>query len=268
MRILITNDDGLHAPGLLALARAAEGAGHEVVAVAPEGDRSGSGAAIGNLGEGSHLRYRRMPLEGLDGVESYELDAPPALCVIAAGLEAFGPRPDLVLSGVNPGLNTGRVTLHSGTVGAALTAAHFGLSAVAVSIDGYEHSVKHWDVAAELGVQAGEWAAAAEGLVTLNLSVPDRPRGELREPRHGELARFGAIRTEVLGRTDERIELGFRPTEAELPDHVDTSLANAGHVVVTPLTGIRVADRDDTHHLLSALQVGLDLADGTGDGTG
>ena len=76
MRILITNDDGLHAPGLLALARAADEAGHEVVAVAPEGDRSGSGAAIGNLGEAAHLRYRRMPLDGLNHVESFELDAP------------------------------------------------------------------------------------------------------------------------------------------------------------------------------------------------
>ena len=169
-----------------------------------------------------------------------------------------------MLSGVNPGLNTGRVTLHSGTVGAALTAAHFGLSAVAVSIDGFEHSVKHWDVAAALGVQAGEWASAAEGLVTLNLSVPDLPRAALREPRHGELARFGAIRTEVLSRTDERIELGFRPTEEDLPDHVDTSLATAGHVVVTPLTGIQVADRNDTHHLLATLQGGLDLEDGSG----
>ncbi len=262
MRVLITNDDGLHAPGLLALARAADEAGHDVVAVAPEGDRSGSGAAIGNLGEGSNLRYRRMPLEGLDDVEAFELDAPPALCVIAAGLEAFGPRPDLVLSGVNPGLNTGRVTLHSGTVGAALTAAHFGLSAVAVSVDGHEHSVKHWDVAAELAVQAGVWAEAAEGLVTLNLSVPDLPRCEIREPRHGELARFGVIHTEVLNRTDERLELGFRPSEADLPAHVDSSLAVNGHVVVTALTGIQVAPRDDTDHLLAVLRGGLGLPGG------
>src|SRR5690606_21932747 len=81
MRILVTNDDGLHAPGLLALATALDAAGHEVLAVAPHGDRSGSGAAIGNLVDGSYVRYREMPLAGLDRVHSIELDGPPALCV-------------------------------------------------------------------------------------------------------------------------------------------------------------------------------------------
>ena len=56
MRILVTNDDGLHAPGLRALAEALDAAGHEIIAIAPEGDRSGSGAAIGNLGDGAMLR--------------------------------------------------------------------------------------------------------------------------------------------------------------------------------------------------------------------
>ena len=153
LRALVTNDDGLHAPGLLALATALDAAGHEVLAVAPHGDRSGSGAAIGNLVDGSYVRYREMPLAGLDRVHSIELDGPPALCVFAACLGAFGDPPELVASGLNPGLNTGRLTLHSGTVGAALTAANLGLSAVATSIAGREHSIEHWDTGGQLTVQ-------------------------------------------------------------------------------------------------------------------
>jgi len=257
MRVLVTNDDGLHAPGLRALASAAMAAGHDVVAVAPEGDRSGSAASIGNLGEGSLLPYRSVSFDGLDEVEAYELDAPPALCVIATCLEAFGARPDFVLSGVNPGYNTGRATLHSGTVGAALSAAHFGLSAVAVSIAGHERTVAHWDVAAGLAVEAAGWIAAGDEMVTLNLSVPDRPRHEVLEPVHAGLAPLGVIRTEVLDRTAERLELGFRPTDSELPEGSDSAMASAGHVVIKPLTGIRAASLVGVDDLLVALKRSL-----------
>ena len=238
MRILVTNDDGLHAPGLHALAAALDAAGHEIIAIAPEGDRSGSGAAIGNLGEGSFLRYRPMPLPGLDRVESIELDGPPALCVFASHLGAFGAPPDLVASGVNPGLNSGRVTLHSGTVGAALTAANLGISAVAVSIDGHEPSIKHWDVAAELAARIVNWLPDAEERTVINLSVPDLSAAELGAPRWGTLAPYGAVRAEVLDRTAERVELGFVPTGGELPSDSDTHLAAQGHPVVTALRGI------------------------------
>lgn len=253
MRVLVTNDDGLHAPGLAHLAAAAVHAGHEVVAVAPDGNRSGSGAAIGDLGEQSSLRCRDMPLPGLDGVSSIELDAPPALCVITACLGAFGEPPEVVLSGINPGLNTGRSTFHSGTVGAALTAANFGLSAVAVSIAGHEPDVEHWEVAADLAVSTSAWVAERRGITTVNLSVPDLPADRLGPPRAGTLAPVGAIHTEVIGRDDEWLRLGFRPTERELPEGSDTRLAAAGHVVVTPIAGIHAVPAGDLDPLLDGL---------------
>jgi 5'-nucleotidase len=239
MRVLVTNDDGLHAPGLIALATALDAAGHDVLAVAPEGDRSGSGAAVGNLIEGSFLRYRSMPLAGLDRVESIELDGPPALCVLAASLGAFGEPPELVASGVNPGLNTGRLTLHSGTVGAALTAANFAMSAVAVSIAGREHSVKHWNVAAEMAAGVVEWLPVGGEPTVVNLSVPDLPVQDLAETRWAPLAPFGNLRAQVVDRTEGRIEFAFVPTDAELPPDSDAALAAAGHPVVTALIGIR-----------------------------
>ncbi len=194
-----------------------------------------------------------MPLDGLDAVRSIELDAPPALCVIAACLGAVDGPPDFVLSGINPGLNTGRSTFHSGTVGAALTAAHFGVSAVAVSIDGHESAIENWAVAGGLAVQAVEWAARQEGITTINLSVPDRPHHELSDTRFGSLAPLGTVHTEVLGRDEEWLRLGFRLTEQPMPEGSDSRLVADGHVVVTPVQGIRAVPGADVDGLISAM---------------
>ncbi len=260
MRVLLTNDDGLHAPGLRALAESAVAAGHEVLAVAPEGDWSGSSAAVGNLGADTGIRYREMPLAGLESVRSVELDAPPALCVIATCLEVFGPRPDMVLSGVNPGLNTGRATMHSGTVGAALTAAGFGLSSVAVSIAGHESEVVNWTVAADLAVAVGAWLANDAGVHTVNLSVPDLPARDLADPVVAPLARFGSVRTQLLERTADRIHLGFVPLTEDLDPGSDTLMVADGHVVLTPLQRVQAAELASIDSLPPALVEWIETA--------
>jgi 5'-nucleotidase len=135
MKVLVTNDDGVGSAGLHALARALVAAGRDVVVVAPDRDMSGSGAAIGHIHADQHIDAERVELPGLAGVPAYAVDGPPGLCVLAARLGGFGAVPDLVISGINPGCNTGRAVLHSGTVGAALTAANFGSRGLAVSID-------------------------------------------------------------------------------------------------------------------------------------
>ena len=135
MKVLVTNDDGVGSPGLHALARALVDAGHDVVVVAPDRDYSGSGAAIGHLHADDHIDVAPVELPGLSGVPAYAVDGPPGLCVLTARLGGFGDPPDVVVSGINPGCNTGRAVLHSGTVGAALTGANFGVRGLAVSID-------------------------------------------------------------------------------------------------------------------------------------
>ena len=135
MKVLVTNDDGIDAPGLHALGQALVADGRDVVVVAPARDMSGSGAAIGQVHLDQSIDARRVELPGLDGVPAYALDGAPGLCVLAARLGGFGDPPDVVMSGINPGCNTGRAVLHSGTVGAALTAANFGVRGLAVSID-------------------------------------------------------------------------------------------------------------------------------------
>ncbi|HRW36527.1 MAG: 5'/3'-nucleotidase SurE [Acidimicrobiales bacterium] len=233
MRALVTNDDGIDAPGIEALARAVHEAGHEAIVVAPLGERSGAGAAIGTLSQATELRLERRTLPGLDDVEAVGLDAPPALCVITARLGAFGDLPEVVVSGINPGLNTGRAILHSGTVGAALTAANHGISGLAVSIAGERPT--HWATAAELAVHALDWLAAAPLRTVLNLNVPDLPIDEVRGVCWATPAALGEWHAVVAESGPSVLRLGLRRTEVELPPDSDTALVAAGFAAVTLL---------------------------------
>jgi 5'-nucleotidase len=135
MRVLVTNDDGVESRGLHVLARALVDTGLDVIVAAPDRDMSGSAAAIGQIHIDQEIEAEPIELPDLAGVVAYAVDGPPGLCVLAARLGGFGQPPDLVVSGINPGCNTGRAILHSGTVGAALTAANLGARGLAVSID-------------------------------------------------------------------------------------------------------------------------------------
>jgi 5'-nucleotidase len=184
MRVLVTNDDGIDAPGLHALARALAEDGRDVVVVAPDCDMSGSGAAIGQVHLDQSIDARRVGLPGLDGVPAYALAGAPGLCVLAARLAGFGPPPDVVVSGINPGCNTGRAVLHSGTVGAALTAANFGVRGLAVSIDVVSRRVHEQGpvgvaegAAASMDVvDSGDATGMPDGRETPGAGAPRRPR--------------------------------------------------------------------------------------------
>src|SRR5687768_6804026 len=118
MRVLVTNDDGIDSPGILALARAALEVGLDVTVAAPSWDSSGASASLTAVERDGRFLLSKETLPGLDGVRAFGVEAAPAFIVRAAVRGAFGPEPDLVLSGVNHGPNTGHAVLHSGTVGA------------------------------------------------------------------------------------------------------------------------------------------------------
>lgn len=127
--ILVTNDDGIDSDGLVALARAMQEHG-TVTIVAPDGEYSGAGAAIGPIWQDRPEVHERV----IDGIErAYAVSGPPALCVLYARLNAFGFHPDLIVSGINPGANVGRSVYHSGTIGACLTGRNAGIPGIAVS---------------------------------------------------------------------------------------------------------------------------------------
>jgi 5'-nucleotidase len=147
---------------------------------------------------------------------------------------------DLVVAGINPGNNTGRATLHSGTVGAALTASNFGCSAVAVSI-GWSDA-PHWATAGAYAVAAVDWVTTAPPKTVVNLNLPDRPLHEVRGARWAELAPFGTVRATLDPVGDDRLEFALVETAVELPPDSDTALVNAGYVAVTTLTPVRAAE--------------------------
>ncbi len=124
MRILVTNDDGIYSPGLLALAEVAAAFG-EVRVVAPDVEQSAMGQAITIT---RPLHYRATPMGGL---EAYRVNGTPADCVVL-GTHHWD-RVDLVLSGINLGSNLGHEIWHSGTVAAAKQAALLGIPAIAFS---------------------------------------------------------------------------------------------------------------------------------------
>jgi 5'-nucleotidase len=125
-RILVTNDDGVLAPGLLALKQALESVG-EVTVIAPERGWSASGHT-----KTMHKPLRLWPTTLADGSRAYATNGAPSDCVGLVLLGAVPVRPDLVVSGVNRGGNMGSDITYSGTVAAALEAVVAGLPALAV----------------------------------------------------------------------------------------------------------------------------------------
>ena len=148
-RALVTNDDGIDSPGLHALAAAAVSAGLEVIVAAPAEQSSGASAALTATRREGRTVVARRELPGLDGVEAWAVEAQPGHIVVAALNGWFDPAPDVVLSGINHGANVGRAVLHSGTVGAALTAGISDVRGLAVSLDVALHPTgeRHWESA-------------------------------------------------------------------------------------------------------------------------
>ncbi|MBW1892483.1 MAG: 5'/3'-nucleotidase SurE [Deltaproteobacteria bacterium] len=127
MKIFLTNDDGIHAIGLLALQRALKDF-YKILIVAPDKERSAVGHGI-TLHE--PIRANKVDINGVHG---YALSGTPVDCIKFGLLELLDDRPDMVISGINPGANTGVNINYSGTVAAAREATLYGIPSMAVSI--------------------------------------------------------------------------------------------------------------------------------------
>jgi 5'-nucleotidase len=237
VRLLVTNDDGVMAPGIAALARAMATTGHDIVVAAPHQDMTGFGAALGSFHVDGSIDVKPVDLDGLDGVPCFSVTGPPALAVMAARLGGFGPPPDLVVSGINPGPNTGRATLHSGTVGAVLTGGNFGVSGLAVSIGVGDEIL--WDTAGELAIAALEWLVDAPAKTLLNLNVPNVPLADLKGVRWARLAPFGTARAHLVESPSGALQMELRQHDEKLPDDSDTALVRDGYAAITSIVGIR-----------------------------
>jgi 5'-nucleotidase len=237
VRLLLTNDDGIHSPGLHALAQHLSSLDYDLVVAAPQVDMSGASAAIGRLHADEHIDITRVPVPGVERLEGFAVAGPPALAAMAARLGAFGDPPDIVVSGVNTGLNTGHSVLHSGTVGAALTAQNFGGSGLAVSIEATDPW--HFETACEYAAATLKWMIdEAPDCTVVNLNVPGRPRDDVLGLRWAHLDRFGSVRAAVAESDTDGLQIEFRETGAKLEPESDTALVLEGYATLTTVTGV------------------------------
>ncbi|GFJ92288.1 5'/3'-nucleotidase SurE [Phytohabitans rumicis] len=252
MKVLVTNDDGIAAPGIRALARAAVDAGLEVVVAAPIEEASGMSAAMTAVRQDGRIVVTAHPLDGLDGVESYGVAGSPGFIALIATLGAFGPPPELVLSGINRGANTGLALLHSGTVGAAFTAAANGCRALAVSLDmpmadvfragrpADEH--RHWATAGTVAAELLPALKSAPERTVFNLNVPDLPRDRLRGVRRARLASFGQVRMAVAEVGVGYVRTTLEETDVRLEPGTDAALLVEGYATVTAVRAVSEVD--------------------------
>jgi 5'-nucleotidase len=194
------------------------------------------------------MPVQRAELPGRSSLEAWALAGPPAMCVLAGMLGGFGGEWDAVVSGINAGANTGRAILHSGTVGAALTAQNFGLRGLAVSmaepdwqgvaVDQREQARWDWGPAAALAARVTARLLEAPPRVTLNLNVPALAPGSVPPLRWARLGTFGTVRSAVTGLEEGRLQFELLAVDEELRADTDTALLRQGIATLTALGGI------------------------------
>jgi len=234
MRALITNDDGIGSPGLAVLARVALDAGLDVVVAAPERESSGASASLLGAERDGRLLYEERTAPGLpDGVPSYAVRAAPGLIGFLAAQDGFEGRPDVVLSGVNRGSNTGHAVIHSGTVGAAFSAATHGIRAMAVSLAAA--GPEHWATAGAVESHALPWLLATGPGRVLNVNVPDRPLADLRGVVRAPLASFGTVQARLHAVERGSLMVTYAEVDPARDRASDAGLLAAGWATLTLL---------------------------------
>lgn len=236
MRILISNDDGIHAAGLLALKKALDPLA-EVHVVAPEKEKSGTGHGIT-----VHKPLRPKEVQLADGSRGWSVNGTPADCVKLALEALLEDQPDLVISGINRGPNLGTDVLYSGTVSAAIEGTINGVPSIAISLATYEHD--NFEAAASFAALITPLLVPDKGcapqFTLLNINVP--PHG----PRGVKITRLGMRRYVNVfhKRVDPRGGVYYwmagepedsTPENPLVDADVDTQAVSRGFISITPL---------------------------------
>ena len=237
MRILLTNDDGVHAKGLWAMKAALDPLG-DVDIVAPLTEQSGVSQQITYLNPLFCERWEQ-------DTSVWVVDGTPSDCVKLGISELLQVKPDLVISGINSGLNTGINTHYSGTVAAAMEAALFGINAMAISLE--RASSFDYEAAARISIDCIERFISSDPASRRLLNV-NIPNAATPEDAHIKLTYMKTSRhvDRYLKREDPKNRTYYWSTDkppAEAGQSAsDVDAVNAGFVSVTPLT------IDRTHH--------------------
>jgi 5'-nucleotidase len=231
-RILVTNDDGIHAPGLAALIEIASQLSSDVWVVAPEVNQSGAGHS---LSLSRPIRCRHV------ADAKYAVEGTPTDCVLFAVKHLMRDRkPDIVLSGVNRGTNIADDVTYSGTVAAAMEGCLLGLPSIAFSqAYTHDHPVK-WGTATHHGAAVARRVLATgwPRNLLVNVNFPDVLAASVKGVRvtHQGTRGFGGY---IIERVDPRggtyYWIGYQPQESEIDEASDIAAIRSGHISVTPL---------------------------------
>ena len=234
MLILLTNDDGIYAPGLAALEAELRQIG-DVVVVAPATEQSGVGHSITFL----QPLVAKQVFDAQDRPRGWAVEGSPADSVKLGIFEFCPRRPDVVVSGINGGLNAGINVLYSGTVAAAIEGAFFGITSIACSLEYNEHA-KSFARAAQISRHVIEQILALKSPAPqlYNLNIPtaaiDQPRG-IRVVPMG-VSRYGE---QFIKRTDPRGRAYYWATNDPPPrpegHETDLTALTKGFITLTPL---------------------------------
>jgi len=245
--ILLTNDDGINAPGLFALKQAMETVG-EVVVFAPDHNWSAAGH-----GKTMHKPLRVYDAKLADGSPALITNGGPADCVALAVLGILPQQPDLVMSGINLGANVAQDMTYSGTVAAAMEGLISGIPAVAISLATRQDSATDFACAARFAAILARKVLESGGKhLLLNVNVPSPPHNEIAGV---EITRLGRrIYHDVLvKRQDPRGHkyywIGGEPPTGVIEDGTDIGALAANKISVTPLQLDLTA-----HHVLDELR--------------
>lgn len=233
MRILLTNDDGIHAPGIRALWEELRALG-EIFVVAPDSEKSATSQAI----TVHHpIRVDQYPIS-LQGIEAWKVGGTPTDCVKLAIEALLDKRPDIVVSGINQGPNLGTDVLYSGTVSAAIEAAMFNIPAVAVSLDAWQSP----DFAPAARFTARFVSTMAQQQLPpntlININVPHLPEPQLKDPLVTKLGirQYENVfqkRVDPRGRT--YYWMGGNIVDNENQADTDIAVVKQGHIAITPI---------------------------------
>ena len=231
MRVLVSNDDGVDAPGIRILAEGLRAAGHDVVVVAPDRDRSG---ASNSLTLDLPVRVARVD------AATWRVHGTPTDCVHVALAGLLDDEPDIVVSGINTCGNLGDDVIYSGTVAAAMEGRFLGLPAVAMSLCTREGSPRRYETAARAAVEIVARLATdpLPADTILNVNVPDRDWDDV---AGFEVTRLGNRHRaeECVSQEDPRGRQWFwiGPAGAEQDAGVGTDFhaIRTGNISITPI---------------------------------
>lgn len=235
LRILVTNDDGIHAPGLKILENIAREISDDVWVVAPEREQSGTGHSLT-----LHAPVRAIRMEE----KRYHITGTPTDCVILASRAILpeGKKFDLLLSGVNRGWNVAEDVTYSGTIAAAMEGTLVGIPSIAFSqaFSFKANAEPRWDVAEKHGADLirSILDAGVAPNTLINVNFPDRAVSRVKAPTvcpQGVRPISGRIaeRRDPRGRPYYWIE--FQDRDKHLPPGSDVAKLHAGHITLTPI---------------------------------